>query len=310
MKLFLKFVLIGVFVFLTKGLSATNYYVNDNSTVNDVYTSVVGNNANDGFTVITPKATLTNVLSTYVLGATDTVFIDAGTYFQTDRNLTIPSNVVVIGAGMNLTVFDNDFDAATGYYFAKISSDVTLKGIRVTRYGQQLNTSVAHALDILSNATSVNIIDVQVDNCGWTTGAYPIEIHSGAEVNISGGGASCNASGINSGGIRIEGATTVVNINDYLFIFSDRESSGSALRVNSGTCKVYNSLFDRNVIGGGSAAGILYQSGGDLQIYDCKFDGNKYRYTFNAEYGGTILVNGGTFYMTRSIVSNTDKVSS
>ena len=56
------------------------YYVNDNSTNNDVYCTAVGDDANDGLSPETPKASLQAVLDAYGLAASDVVFVDAGTY--------------------------------------------------------------------------------------------------------------------------------------------------------------------------------------------------------------------------------------
>jgi len=59
---------------------ATDYYVNDASTVNDNWCTAVGNDANDGLTPGMPKATVQAVLSTYALAPGDTVYLDTGTY--------------------------------------------------------------------------------------------------------------------------------------------------------------------------------------------------------------------------------------
>ena len=57
---------------------SANWYVNDNSTTGDVYSSAVGNNANTGTSPSSPKLTL---LAAYTLAAAgDTIFIDTGTY--------------------------------------------------------------------------------------------------------------------------------------------------------------------------------------------------------------------------------------
>jgi hypothetical protein len=56
------------------------YYVNDAATNGDVYCSVAGDDANDGLTTNTPKATVQAILETYELAAEDVVYVDAGTY--------------------------------------------------------------------------------------------------------------------------------------------------------------------------------------------------------------------------------------
>ncbi len=56
------------------------FYVNDGSRYQDYYTLAVGNDANDGLTPDTPKATLQDVLADYDLGLHDLVVIDTGAY--------------------------------------------------------------------------------------------------------------------------------------------------------------------------------------------------------------------------------------
>ena len=58
----------------------SNYYVNDTSTTNDVYTTVVGNDANNGLSPASPKASLQALLDAVNLQPGDTVFIDTGVY--------------------------------------------------------------------------------------------------------------------------------------------------------------------------------------------------------------------------------------
>ncbi len=57
-----------------------DYYVNDSSTAGDQYTTAVGDDANDGLTPATPKASIQGILAAYTLGAGDTILVDTGTY--------------------------------------------------------------------------------------------------------------------------------------------------------------------------------------------------------------------------------------
>ena len=61
-----------------------NYYVNDQSTVGDQYTTAVGNNRNTGKTPDSPLPNPVNVLRTYQLGAGSTLYIDTGNYPMID----------------------------------------------------------------------------------------------------------------------------------------------------------------------------------------------------------------------------------
>ncbi len=71
--------------------SQTRYYVNDNSTAGDVFTTAVGNNANPG----TAAAPLASIITAYFMTLPgDTIFVDAGT-FTADG--TIGKSITILG---------------------------------------------------------------------------------------------------------------------------------------------------------------------------------------------------------------------
>jgi hypothetical protein len=63
----------------------TSYFVNDASLVHDEWATAVGNDANDGLTPATPKASVQAILSSYDLEPGDVVRIDTGTYNVTSN---------------------------------------------------------------------------------------------------------------------------------------------------------------------------------------------------------------------------------
>jgi hypothetical protein len=71
-SLFLVLFIIGGNVY------ATDYYVNDSFTSDDVYTTASGNDANNGLTPATPKATLAAAIAAASSG--DRIYIDYGNY--------------------------------------------------------------------------------------------------------------------------------------------------------------------------------------------------------------------------------------
>ena len=79
------------------GPGSRAFYVNDHSTGGDVYTSAVGDDANDGRTPGTPMAGLGALLTAYDLGPGDMVFVDVGDY-------TLPGNVVIESGDSGVTV--------------------------------------------------------------------------------------------------------------------------------------------------------------------------------------------------------------
>lgn len=98
---------------LTGLLFSADYYIDDSSNTGDIWTPVaIGNDSNDGQTIITPKVTVSNLLSTYSLQPGDTVYIDTGIYTQFFKVISDDSGdssgyLTFIGAGTNKTIFNS-----------------------------------------------------------------------------------------------------------------------------------------------------------------------------------------------------------
>jgi len=100
--------LAGLFAIASGLAFGADYYVNDNSTVGDVYTSVIGSDAANGQTTGSPKLTITNLLSTYNLVAGDRLFIDTGIY----SNYTVVLNKS--GVAGNPIIYQGSTNYAAG----------------------------------------------------------------------------------------------------------------------------------------------------------------------------------------------------
>lgn len=289
---------------------STKYYVNDATyNASDTYSTAVGNNSNVGQRPSVPKLNLANVLSTYsgTFLAGDTIFVDAGTFSEND--LTSPSGGVVInGQGMTKTTFAK---SGSDHYFMTITvNNTTFRDFKVTGYDNTTASSTGRGIDV-NGATGVNIINVQVDGNGNSSGAYPIEVRNNATVTFNGGGTTCNNTWTNAGGVHITGATSNVTIQNYSFIGNQRSGqAGAALRMENGTVNIYNSLFKSNTTYNSIMASAVYQLAGTLNIYSCSFDANQYDAIVN-DYGGTIKIAGGTFKIKYSkIINNTNSNAS
>ena len=81
------------------GGSTNIYYVNDNSTTGDIFTTTTGNDANAGTSPTSPLATFGAALTKASPGAT--IYMDAGTY--TAQDLTINKSVSVIGTNYHVS---------------------------------------------------------------------------------------------------------------------------------------------------------------------------------------------------------------
>jgi parallel beta-helix repeat protein len=162
--------------------------VDDNSNTGDIWTaSVVGNDANNGLTITTPKATIADVLNDYVLGAGDVIYVDAGTYAETGINIGASddgsggSYMTIRGAGSSLTIFNtttsNTFSFSTnGVGYVKVMD------LRIDK-----NTGASHAVNFSANSLSYiwfeNCILTQAGNSEVVYGANTSTANSNIEFN-------------------------------------------------------------------------------------------------------------------------------
>lgn len=111
--IFLQLIMILLLMILRSVmLFSASYYVDDQSNIGDLWTpGAVGNDSNNGQTILTPKATVTNLLSSYSLQPGDAVYIDTGVYTQffkitSDDDGLLGNYVSYKGAGINNTIFN------------------------------------------------------------------------------------------------------------------------------------------------------------------------------------------------------------
>lgn len=283
---------------------AVNYYVNDNSAAGDVYCSVIGNNSNDGLTPATPTATLENLWNTYgpagsnVITSGDIIYVDAGNYFETDANLNLSVNgISIIGAGYNLTIFDNNQTGSDANRWGTVTGDnITLEGFYITGYNYGVGDAFALQITGVNNLT-VNNVMVNENLPGG--GSSAIVINGGSSVTFNGGGSSCNpgAASIAGGGVNVEGSGNTVSFNDYIFSNNKKDAQGgSGLYVvgnNTTFVTVTNSKFTNNENYAAEGGGAIYVSGSNLTISGTCFTDNFAYYTFGPNYGGAICVARG-----------------
>lgn len=284
-------------LFVKTWVLAATYYVNDNSTVNDIYCSAVGNNSNPG-TSAAPFATLTYVVNTIGLLPNDIVYVDAGTYYQTDENLSFNVNdITIIGAGYEYTIFDHDFGGGDFERWGNITADgFSLTGVYITGYDYGVGGACAIQISGASNVTITNVMFKENDPGG---GSSAIVIDGGSSVDFVGGGSSCNPgqASIAGGGVNVEGNGNIVTFDDYIFSNNGKDAQGgSGLYVsgdNSTFVTVTNSKFEGNQNGSAQGGGAVYVSGSNLTITGSCFTENFASSTFGPVYGGAICVARG-----------------
>ena len=298
-------------------LRATNYYINDNSTSNDIYCTAVGNGANDGLTNNTPAPSITAILALYgpsgsnTIAAGDTFFIDAGTYFAVDNALGINiNNLSFIGAGSLLTLFDNGpCGSCSGEFFANITGDnVTIQGMTLTRF--QNDAGNGGKSITVDGATGVIIDDVNMI-AGIDNGDAALVVYSNREVIFRNSSASCNGSNY-GGGIQIEGSNITMLIENCIISDNSKISSflGGGILID-GTSNVevtiLNSSIKNNIANTGAG---IYVEGATLEVYNSCFEDNAINQS--SGYGGALGVGyNATVYMEEcAFIGNTATPSS
>ncbi len=118
-----------------------HYYVNDGSNTNDEWCTGAGDDANDGLTPASPKATVQSVLETYDLEQGDVVHIDTGTYNlasdieidESDQGSDSAS--VVFEASPYGVVMDRDStDMDCSTFFLYNSDYITIRTVTSNKY--------------------------------------------------------------------------------------------------------------------------------------------------------------------------------
>lgn len=282
----------------------TKWYVNDNSTSGDIYTTAVGNDANAGTSASAPKLTLGAAFTAAAAG--DIIYVDKGTFTGSGNMMfTFNKAITIIGAGTGNTIFTSH----TNNRFATIAANnVTIQNLQL--YDFFLGSGNGQALLVNTNITGFKLTNVVMrKNYGNTTTGESIYLSSGSSSTFDGlffscsgfngqsGGAikvnSCTLNVTNSafsqsrdadgkgGAIEISGTTSVVNVSNTSF---DGNSSraGGAIAQNQGKLYVTNSCFNRNYIQGDSSAntnggGHYYAASTDANLIasftNCKFQG-------------------------------------
>jgi len=165
-----------VFSFSLKA-TAVNYYVNDGSTVGDVYTAAIGNNINPGTSGL-PFSTLGAALAVAVSG--DHIYVDAGSY--ADVNLFIPNtlnNLTITGASISTTIFDGSPGSGVFLFMTISGSNVIVENITIQQYNN------AGAIDVVSGSV-IDSTFVQFNWCYFyqneTFSSFDATPHGGAVI--------------------------------------------------------------------------------------------------------------------------------
>ncbi|MQP53483.1 MULTISPECIES: T9SS type A sorting domain-containing protein [unclassified Flavobacterium] len=290
-----------LFVFTLSGNAfATDYFVNNALTADDVYTTAAGNNANSGLTAALPKATLAAAISAASNG--DRIFVDYGEYNEVGLNIN--KSVEIIGLGEELTVFKRT--SGVNRWGVVSASNVKISKLTITNYNL---ASDGIALSITSG-TEIEFNRVLVyANIGSAGQGAVLVSGAATSVTFRNSGSPCNrilsanygggykivgstvvfdncsinnnvVTSFNGGGLRVEGTTANVTINKCTF--DDNSSqAGGGMCIVAGTVNINNSCFTGNIAAGNSnidgGGAIFIQPGAltNVNISNTSFTNNQ-----------------------------------
>lgn len=273
-----------IFFFVTAiNLYATDYYVNDAFTSADIYTTAAGNNANDGLSPATPKATLAAAMTVASNG--DRIYIDYGNYNEVGLNIN--KSLEIIGVGEEMTVFKRI--SGVNRWGVISANNVKISKLTITEYNL---ASDGIAISITAGAgiefNRVNIY-ANVGSAGqgavWVTGAS-------TSVTFKNSGSPCNRVGAaNYGGaFKIEGATVVIDncsINNN--IISALYGGGVLVAGNNSNVSIINTTFDDNEASSGGALAVT-GSNATVNVSGSCFNNNRATIAVSNEGGGAVFL--------------------
>ncbi len=230
------------------------FYVNDASRACDLFTSAVGNDANNGLTPATPKRSIQSVLNAYDLSPGDVILVDAGTYGGTVTISANDNGVLILGApgstlqthrnlfslGQPATIITGSVNVQTG----AVLQDLALRG--GINFSNATNASLQHSVVreggiTISGGSGVQIVhnDIAATGVSLTlagTSAVIIEHNQivGGTVGIAIMGASSGhiadnqMSGASGIGLKITAPFTGLIEHNALFYWDTGVAYGAA----------------------------------------------------------------------------------
>lgn len=263
-----------------------DYYVNDNSTAGDVFTTAIGDNAASGKRPDAPLASLAALLFAYDLDAGDVVHVDAGTY-RLLKNLSIgtqDSGVRIEGpgaVGSSSVALLNRNNTTTNSYAVELTGadDVTLDYLSITGASTGVFASGTADSDRITISNS-EIFGNANDG-----------INIGASFNASSDNALITGNrihdNIGGSGIRVEGPTGTTIRNNIVFNHAINGINVSVLTTGPVDTVENNEVF------GNAGTGISISS------INVTIQGNRVHHNSRG-IEGSVLITGNQVYMNRS----------
>ena len=197
MKKKLTFLVLLILVETSMSFAQTSYYVNDNSTVGDVYTTAIGNDSNTG-TAAFPFLTINHAISVATTG--DVIYVDVGTYAETvlvTKALTFKGARFGVDArtrsGVESTISSSDANGSI--QIGPVTGTVTIDGFTVSGspvkalHVTGVTTTVIVRNNIFESASADGINLFRAQNAtveyNWVKGAVTSGITAGDDAGTA-----------------------------------------------------------------------------------------------------------------------------
>ncbi|MEX2171197.1 MAG: right-handed parallel beta-helix repeat-containing protein [Pirellulales bacterium] len=200
------------------------YYVNDGAVLAGDWTTAPGNDANNGLSAATPKASIRALLEAYDLGPGDVIRVDAGIYNLTANILITPDDSGVRIEGFHNTILTGEPDPFGG--------DQKLRTI----LNRGNTSSGAYAIQF------VGADDVTLSHLAITGGQWGVVALSGADsdrITVE----SCEIYGNSFGGISFDGTNDSPLFTKNI-VFLTGEQGGIKAVSASGAVVSRNTVFN------------------------------------------------------------------
>ena len=239
-------------IFSARNVEETHFvfYVNDGSLVGDRFCTAVGDDANDGLSVATPKRTIQSVLDSYALYAGDEIRIDAGTYDEVSPVSIGATDGGTAGHPVVLSGVGRDTVLARGNQSWNVIGLDTAKHIVISN----LTVATGRAGIVLSNS-----FDVAIANVYSCSNQYGLLVASGTNVSIS-----YSAMVGNKWGVSAENSAANVSICQSVLW----DNSTYALRGASSVLSVSNSILGCHGAGARLFDATARTPSGDYNVLD------------------------------------------
>lgn len=263
--------------------NGNSYFLNDGSTVGDVYTTVAGNNLSSGKSADQPMVSLAALLAAYDMDPGDTIFVDTGSYVAL-RDALLPlqdAGVTIRGPSIGVASIDRKNSLGDVVRITD-ATDVILQAITLTGAGSGLTAKNADNLTldnvtVVNNAEGVNI-DVDSDathirNSQVSANSSGVSVF-GIDAIIEDNVVFDNNTGLEVAGARsivrrntVRNNQTGIQVGSYGLTGADRITvSANQVFDNAGTGinAFSNALIQDNFVYRHSGTGIYASVGGEI----------------------------------------------